>query len=151
LKAELTLLKKAAKELKMVFDKNGTESFLIPDLWQKLADNPTSQAKNLIADLKEKREEILQECLINPEQLIRWLYENQGVRRFDASNRLFLVLVDQTNFFESWKLKRAKLLIEEKVYAHLDSMPSVPGFSLHFNWNGKIYNTEAEIIFVIRD
>jgi len=122
-----------------------------PDLWQKLTDNPTSQAKNLIADLKEKREKILQECLINPEQLVRWLYENQGVRRFDASNRLFLVLVDQTNFFESWKLKRAKRLIEEKVHAHLDSVSSAPGFNLHLNWNGKIYNTEAEIILVIRD
>jgi len=150
LKSELTLLKKAAKDLKIAFDKNGSESFLIPDLWQKLEDNPTSQAKNLIADIKGKRDEILQECLGYPERLVRWLYENQGVRRFDASNRLFLVLVDKTNFFASWKLKRAKQLIEEKVYIHLDSVSSNPGFSLNFNWDGKNYKTESDIIFVVK-
>jgi len=34
LKSELTLLKKAARELKIAFDKKGSESFLIPDLWK---------------------------------------------------------------------------------------------------------------------
>ncbi|MEK8020871.1 MAG: hypothetical protein VSS75_028710 [Candidatus Parabeggiatoa sp.] len=150
LRSELTLLKKAARELKIAFDRNGSESFLIPDLWQKLEDNPLNQAKNLIVDIKGKREEILQECLDYPERLVRWLYENQGVRRFDASNRLFLVLVDKSNLFESWKLKRAKQLIEEKVCAHLDSVSSEPGFSLNFNWDGKNYKTESDIIFVVK-
>ncbi len=150
LRTELSLLKKVAKELKIEFDRNRSDSFLIPDLWQKLDYNPTNQAKNLIADIKEKREEILQECLVNPEQLVIWLYENQGVRRFDASNRLFLVLVDKSNFFESWKLKRAKQLIEEKVHTHLDSVSSDPGLSLNFNWDGKNYQTESSIIFVVK-
>jgi hypothetical protein len=151
LKSELTLLKKAARELKILFDKKGSESFLIPDLWQKLEDNPTIQAKNLIADIKGKREDILQECLAYPERLVRWLYENQGIRRFDASNRLFLILVDKSDFFESWKLKRAKQLIEEKVCAHLDSVSSDPGFSLNFNWEEKNYKTESDLIFVVKE
>ncbi len=117
---------------------------------EKLEYNPTRQAKNLIADIKGKREEILQECLGYPELLVRWLYENQGIRRFDASNRLFLVLVDTSDFFESWKLKRAKQLIEDKVCAHLDSVSSDPGFRLNFNWEGKKYNTESDIIFVVK-
>jgi hypothetical protein len=149
-RSELTLLKKAARELKIAFDKKGSESFLLHDLWQKLEDNPTSQAKNLIADIKGKREEILQECLGYPERLVRWLYENQGIRRFDASNRMFLILVDKSNFFDSWKLKRAKQLIEEKVCAHLDSVSSDPGFRLNFNWDDKNYNTESDIIFVVK-
>lgn len=128
LKSELSLLKQAAKKFEIAFDKHGSESFLIPDLWKKLEDNPSCEAKKLIADLKGKREEILQDCEKNPKRLVRWLYENQGVRRFDASNRLFLVLVDKSNFFESWKLKRAKQLIEEKVCAHLDSVSSDPNF-----------------------
>lgn len=150
LRTELTLLKRAAIELKIAFDKKGSESFLLADLWQKLDDNPTNQAKNLIIDIKGKRDEILEECLVNPERLVRWLYENQGVRRFDASNRLFLILIDKSNFFDSWKLKRAKQLIEEKVYAHLDSVSSNPGFSLHFYWDGKNYKTESDIIFVVK-
>jgi hypothetical protein len=36
------------------------------------------------------RNALLAEIEHNPVQLIRWLCENQGDRRFDASNRLFL-------------------------------------------------------------
>jgi len=33
----------------------------------------------------------------NPAELIKWLYEEQGERRFDAANRFFLILVDLRN------------------------------------------------------
>jgi len=38
--------------------------------------------------------------------LIKWLYENQGEMRFSSENRLFLVLIDTSDFSSSWKLKR---------------------------------------------
>jgi len=48
----------------------------------------------------------LEQVLKNPKDLIVWLYENQGVCRFGADNRLFVVLASKTNLEESWKLKR---------------------------------------------
>jgi hypothetical protein len=44
----------------------------------------------------------------NPLELMKWLYEEQGLRRFDAANRFFIILIDSNNLEESWKLKRNK-------------------------------------------
>jgi len=147
---ELTLMKGLARKLNIGFDKSAAESALIPDLWRKLDDNPHDSAKELITELQECRETLLNECTANPEPLVRWLYQNQGVRRFDASNRLFLVLGDKSNFFDSWKLKRARSLISEYVINYLDEAGPDIGFQLDFLWDDETYSTEADMIFVIK-
>ena len=147
---ELTLMKGLAKELDIGFEKSAPESILIPDLWRKLDDNPQHSAQELISELQEYRETLLDDCIANPEPLVRWLYENQGTRRFDASNRLFLVLVDKSDFFGSWKLKRARHLILEDVNNYLTGVNQGPGFELDFYWEGEIYLTDADIIFVVK-
>ena len=110
LRPELTLMKDLARQLDISFDTSVSESALIPDLWRKLDDDPSDKASELIRELHTSREELLNISIADPEPLGRWFYENQGVRRFDASNRLFLVLVDKSNFFDSWKLKRSSAL-----------------------------------------
>lgn len=150
IRPELTLMKQVAKALKIAFDKDAPESFLIPDLWKKLSDHPNNRATDLIKELQECREEVLNDSVANPEHLVRWLYENQGVRRFDASNRLFLVLVDKNSFFDSWKLKRAKPLIEKEVNAYLNRIDGSPGFELDFEWEGNTFKTESDAVFVIK-
>ncbi len=150
LRPELTLMKQTAKQLEIGFDQSVADSVLIQDLWQKLEDHPHQSATNLITEIQEFREMLLNSAMANPEFLVRWLYENQGVRRFDASNRLFLVLVDKKNFFNSWKLKRAKPLISETVNSYLNQTSESIGFSLDFNWEGQTYNAESDIIFVIK-
>ena len=79
---------------------------------------------------------------------IRWLYEHQGERRFDASNRLFLVLVNRRNYFESWKLKRAKALMEERISKYLDERGNAPGRRINFPWQGKQYSTVSDLLVV---
>ena len=150
LRPELTLMKSLARELDIGFDNSVPDSVLIPDLWRKLDDNPSDRAEELISDLQTCREELLDISIANPELLGRWFYENQGVRRFDASNRLFLVLVDKTNFFESWKLKRARPLIVQYVNDYLNKVNIDAGFQLDFNWEGETYSTEADVIFVVK-
>ena len=147
---ELTLMKGLARELNVGFDKSVPDSILIPDLWRKLDDNPQHSAQELISKLQEYREALLDDCMANPEPLVRWLYENQGTRRFDASNRLFLVLVDKSDFFSSWKLKRARHLISENVNNYLTGVNQAPGFELDFYWEGETYSTDADMIFVIK-
>ena len=150
LSPELTLMKGLARKLDVGFDKSAPDSILIPDLWRKLDDSPQHSARELISELQEYREQLLDNCVSNPESLGRWLYQNQGVRRFDASNRLFLVLVDKSDFFNSWKLKRARSLISDHVTNYLAGVDRDIGFQLNFPWDDEVYSTEADIIFVIK-
>ena len=150
LRPESTLMKGLARKLDIGFDTSVPESVLIPDLWRKLDDSPQHSARELISDLQEYRELLLDDCVANPEPLVRWLYQNQGVRRFDASNRLFLVLVDKSDFFSSWKLKRARSLISEHVTSYLTGVDQDTGFQSDFLWEGEIYSAEADVIFVIK-
>ena len=146
---ELTLLKQGARSRNIPFDKNLPEGKLLEDLWAKHRDHPAQQSQQLVAELSEYRCKLLKSCQEEPEELLRWLYENQGVRRFDASNRLFLVLVDQSNFFDSWKLKRAKPLLEDRIGNYLDSIAGDPGRSVEFQWEGSTYNALANVVFVV--
>lgn len=148
---ELTLMKGLARELDIGYDRSMADSILVPDLWRKLDDNPQRGAKKLISELQEYRETLLDECIANPKPLVQWLYENQGTRRFDASNRLFLVLVDKSDFFSSWKLKRARPLISEHVTNYLTGVDQGTGFQLDFDWEDETYSTEADIIFVVKE
>lgn len=149
LRPETTLLKRFCREHSIHFNSSLSEAKLREDLWAKVQDHPSAVAIQLISDLKNKRTQYLQSAVDNPVELIRWLYENQGVRRFDASNRLFLVLVDRGNFFDSWKLKRAKPLLVEQIHTHLDNTPETPGFEVSFEWEGAQHIVTSDIIFVI--
>ena len=150
LSPELTVMKSLARKLDIGFDKSAPDSILIPDLWRKLDDNPQRSAWELISELQEYRETLLDDCIMNPEPIVQWLYENQGVRRFDAANRLFLVLVDKSDFFSSWKLKRARSLISERVTNYLTEVDQGTGLQLDFLWGGETYSTEADVIFVVK-
>ncbi|UEC42997.1 MAG: hypothetical protein METHAR1v1_1010004 [Methanothrix sp.] len=150
LSPELTLMKHVSRDLNIAYDRSAPDAVLIPDLWRKLDDNPDEKSSKLISELHESREKLLTQAMQNPELLVRWLYENQGERRFDASNRLFLVLIDKNNFFESWKLKRAKPLIANSINKFLDSLNGEIGFKLDFDWGDDKYTTESDVIFVVK-
>jgi hypothetical protein len=79
---------------------------------------------------------------------MRWLYENQGVRRFDWSNRLYLVLANCADYFGSWKLKRARELLVSRIHANLDRIAAHPGHRVRFNWDGEKYTATAELILI---
>ncbi len=151
LRPEITLLKRICRDKSIHFDIELPESRLLEDLWKKVSDHPSSEAKELIADLIQKRTDILNECIENKEGLIRWLYENQGVRRFDSSNRLFLVLVDCRNFFDSWKLKRAKPLLLDRIHKQLEQMRAKAALEINFSWEGAVHKCVSDVIFVIHN
>lgn len=148
LKPELTLLKQLARAKKLPIPSDLSDAALLQDLWTKSADEPSSEARALLSQLAQFRAEIVAKIAKDPTELITWLYENQGDRRFDASNRLFLVLVDQRNYFESWKLKRAKPLMSEAVNTYLDKCKSSPGRKIAFRWEGSVYHTISDVVLV---
>jgi hypothetical protein len=145
---ELTLLKQAARKNGLPMATDLADAALLQDLWAKVSDHPSDACKQLVAELQDFRNVLVVEVERDPTDLIRWLYENQGERRFDASNRLFLVLVDQRNYFDSWKLKRAKPLMEAKIRAYLDGSGRNPGRRIEFDWEGERYSTVSDVIVV---
>ncbi|MEI6390729.1 MAG: hypothetical protein WCT12_06450 [Verrucomicrobiota bacterium] len=145
---ELTLLKRTARTHGLSISADLADAALLQDLWAKVSDHPSPTCKQLIAELVNLRNALVSEIERSPDDLIRWLYENQGDRRFDASNRLFLVLVDQRNYFDSWKLKRAKPLMEEKIRGYLDGCGHNPGRRIEFDWQGERYSTVSDALVV---
>jgi hypothetical protein len=147
---ELTLLKGCAREFDLPFDNEMPNSRLLEDLWKKVSDHPNRKCQRLIGDVKAFRSAIIDEIRGDPTDLITWLYENQGVRRFDASNRLFLVLVDTDDFFGSWKLKRALPRLKEGVCRYLDGVPAKPGHEVVFQWEGTPYSARSDAVLVTK-
>ena len=84
--------------------------------------------------------------------MIQWFYEEQGIRRFDAANRFFLVLIDLKNLEDSWKLKRNKKLLYAKINEFLDNNKNMDFEKLKiiFNWQDRTYTTYATILFIIK-
>ncbi len=146
---ELTVLKRTARQLSIKFDRELPAARLLEDLWQKLKDHPSNDAQSTIAELDNFRVCVLDESRNDSNGLIQWLYENQGVQRFDASNRLFIVLVDRNNLFDSWKLKRAKPLLTDGITRYLDSQIGSPGKVNNFEWEGKTYTATADVLFIV--
>lgn len=147
---ELTLLKQWARRNGVPFSTDLSDSRLLSDLWNKASDDPSDDGQQVLVELITFRQKLIQDAQADPSNLIRWLYENQGVRRFDASNRLFLILIDSSNFFESWKLKRAKPLLDSEITRFLDNVPSSPGRSLKFTWEGSTYTVVSDAIIITK-
>ena len=99
------------------------------------------------------RKQIIQDVIAEPSALIRWLYENQGGRRFDAANRLFLVLIDKDNLEESWKMKRNLDLLQGKINTYLNkvNLKNTKQFTVTFDWeDGKQYSALSDIVFIVK-
>ena len=145
LKSELTLLKAEAKNNSIPIDPKLNNSQQITELWTKLEE--FSKNNSQIIELKLFRIKIINNIKENPDELIKWLYENQGIRRFDASNRFFIVLVNTSNFFEGWKMKRAIPLIKEKTASLLDMNKEI-GRDIEFNWEDKIFKVKSDLLLI---
>ena len=78
---------------------------------------------------------------------MKWLYENQGIGRFDAFNRFFLVLVNINNFFEGWKMKRSLPLLKQATSDHLNKNEKV-GRDISFEWEGKTYKCKGDVLVI---
>lgn len=151
LRPELTELKAFCRGAGIWFDVNTPASTLFAELLAKITEHPSRDAQNFIDEFKATRSRFVAETIRDPRNLIVWLYENQGVRRFDASNRFFLILVDIKQMEESWKLKRNKALLAEGINRHLSGMrlENIDNLRYEFRWQDSIYETFADILFIV--
>lgn len=144
---ELAWLKKEARKVKIIPDKNLSDAEQLTFLKEELENHGHS---NIIDALTKYKQEIIDEACKHPEELMKWLYENQSARLFGAENRLFLVLVDTKDMKQSWKMKRAFTLIEQKVDGYLKSFNAHSLKKINFTFNQKNYTTLSDIIFITK-
>jgi len=151
LKPEFAEIWNFAKKHKISYDENERKKDIFYELWTKISEDISKDSKNFIKNLKNERERIIRETQRDPKKLIQWLYEEQGIRRFDAANRFFLVLINLQNLEESWKLKRNKKLLQKEIKKYLDSNKTldINKLKITFEWGNKSYTTYAAILFVI--
>ncbi len=145
---ELTWLKHQAKSHGISPDKNLTDSAQYNFLKEELENHGHPE---VIAKLTSTRKQIVDEARNNPQNLMKWLYENQSPRLFGAENRLFVVLIDSTDMEQSWKMKRAFSLIEPKVNDYLNSFNTNSLKKIDFTFNKKDYSSLADTIFVVKE
>ncbi|MDT7519061.1 hypothetical protein RAE19_10110 [Rhodoferax sp. TBRC 17660] len=147
LKPELTLLKQSARSLGIPIDSELTASEQLENLWMKHTEFQASGSNTVVKELENFRFELISSIENNSTKLIKWLYENQGIRRFDASNRFFIVLVNTGNFFEGWKLKRALPLLKKATSEYLDAKKDV-GKDVSFEWEGQTYQVKGDVLVI---
>lgn len=144
---ELAWLKKEAKKVNISPDKNLSDAEQLTFLKEELENHGHS---NIIDALTKYKQEIIDEACKHPEELMKWLYENQSARLFGAENRLFLVLVDTKDMKQSWKMKRAFTLIEPTVNNYLKSFNAHSLKEIKYTFNQKNYTSLSDIIFIIK-
>jgi len=151
LRPELMELKAFCKREGIFFETDKPTSVLFSELLAKVSEYPSKAAREFMAAFKATRARLIRQTIKNPTALKVWLYENQGLRRFDASNRFFLILADLENLEESWKLKRNKKLLVNAIHSHLDAITSkaVRNLRLEFTWKEETYETCADALFVV--
>jgi len=150
---ELTELRNFARQHNIHYDRNARDREIFYELLTRISEHTSKEAADFMESFNSTRRKIIEDTLKNPEDLIRWFYEHQGVRRFDASNRFFIVLVDLNNLEDSWKLKRNKELLSNNIkeYFKLHKNPNFNDMKLTFNWQDKVYTTYATVLFITKD
>lgn len=148
---ELTELKKICRNLKIFIPKDLKEKALKLHLYNILSEDQRDKAKDFIAELKRQKKKIVEEAQANPIELKKWFYENQGEARFDASNRFFLVLTDEADMSNSWKLKRNIVFLRKKINEHLDNLSlDMSDLETEFYWHKdqRTYRCKSDILFL---
>ena len=149
-KSELTNTKRVAKEIGITIPEGLEQRALTICLQNLLRESTSDIAKTFIDQLLTIKNEIYDYYLSNPNELIVWLYENQGEMRFDAANRFYVVLIDRENPFDSWKLKRNVRLLKNKINEKVNAFEESQLNQVVFHWNKdeRDYSCFSEILFI---
>lgn len=148
---ELTRLKQICRSLQILIPNDLSDRELKLHLYNKVAEDQRTEAKQFILTLKQTKRQIISESETNPNELKVWLYENQGEARFDASNRFFLVLTDESDIANSWKLKRNIVFLRQKINEHLDTITTdLERLDTEFFWRRtqQTYTCKSDILFI---
>ena len=156
LKSEIQELKLFARKKSIHYNRTQKDKATFLDLLTRFKESTDKETKKFLAQFNSIRIKIIKDTIARSRILVQWLYENQGERRFDATNRLFLVLIDEQNLEDSWKMKRNMELLKDKIKKHLDCtdicFKNMEKFKIKFEWtDGKTYSAFSDIIFICKN
>lgn len=151
-KSELTCCKRLARQVGIAIPNDLEDRALTICLQNLIRESTDTLATSFMNDLSDMKKEIYNYYINNPNELIIWLYENQGEMRFDAANRFYVVLVDRDSPFESWKLKRNVNLLKNGINDKIESFDSSRLNRIKFHWSkdGKDYECFSELLFICK-
>jgi len=86
----------------------------------------------------------------DPKGLAKWMYEHQGEQRFGAENRLFIILFDEKNPDDSWKLKRDFPFVFNAIDDFLDKESVSIQDEIEFLYKRNTYKAIAKILLISR-
>ncbi|MBY0541129.1 MAG: hypothetical protein K2P52_06935, partial [Campylobacterales bacterium] len=151
--SELTRIKNKCEELNIVVPEDMSDKALEQHLYNKLSEHNSNSANEFVREFKKLRRQIINEAEQNPDELKKWLYENQGEARFDASNRFFLILTDENDIYDSWKLKGSIDFLKERINSHLNQISNnSEDLKIEFYWkkDNQTYKCKSDILFIKR-
>ncbi len=150
---EIQELKRFARTKGIKYDRKQKDKIIFIELLTRFKESVDPEIKIFWKEFNETRKKIIKDTIAKPNTLTRWLYEEQGERRFDAANRLFLVLMDEESLEESWKMKRNMELLRDKVNAYLDrlDLENTKQFEITFDWkDGRKYSALSDVVFITK-
>lgn len=92
----------------------------------------------------------IDEAIKNPQKLAIWMYENQGAQRFGADNRLFVILADEKNLNQSWKLKRDFDFVFSKIDKFFNETAVSAKDEIIFAFQKKTYTTISKVLIITK-
>lgn len=151
--AEIQELKRFARQKGITYNREQKNKAIFTELLTRIKESVDPDAKKFWKEFSNIRKKIVKDTIARPNGLTRWLYEKQGERRFDAANRLFLVLIDEESLEESWKMKRNLDLLKNKINAYLDklNLKNTKQFEVTFDWkDGRQYSVLSDAMFITK-
>jgi hypothetical protein len=154
LSTEIQELKRFARQKGIKYDRKQKDKVIFIELLTRFKESVDPETKKFWKQFNDTRKKIVKDTIAKPDTLIRWLYEEQGERRFDAANRLFLVLMDEDSLEESWKMKRNLDLLSDKINSYLNKLDlkDTKQFEITFDWkDGRKYSALADVVFITKE
>ena len=151
LSSELAMMQRFAKDNKIPYDGSTRNRNAAKELFSMISESHAAEARSFITKLRNIRTSILSDTIANPKSLATWLYAKQGERRFDRVYRFYLVLVDMDNFEDSWKMKRNRDLIPQKIAEFLSNDPQEKIMDIQFEWKNEMLDTKCVVLFIVRE
>ena len=155
LASEFTALKRAAKQSGIAYAEQGRARDAAYEIAEKIKVSGDANSRECLRGLRDFRRRLLARCAQNPAELIQNLYEKQGAMRFDAGNRLFVVLADAHDFDDSWKLKRNPDLLKGRIHKYLDGFSKERARNLRVTFTyaakGGKFSALADAVFIVAE
>ncbi|MCE2615619.1 MAG: hypothetical protein ACTTKN_04490 [Phocaeicola sp.] len=144
-KSEMSWLKNKAKENNISFDSTQSDSAIYYQITESMS---MQGITDVLATLNTNRRTVVSDAENNPNELMTWLYANQGEMRFGAENRIFVIMVNMGNMAQSWKMKREFSIIEPEVNSFLDNFNEHSLQQIDYDFKGNTYHSLSGIIFI---